>query len=490
MQLNAIKLNSLIHQMLDFNRIDTNTNSLLILSRIELVGFARKLFNVFKEAEDPTEFTFQFETNKEQIYLELDVIKWESILNNLLSNAVKYSSGGGVIGLRINYNDRDEELLLSVSDTGTGIPSKDLPYIFQRFFQSSKTAEKKEGTGIGLYLVKTYTELHGGKVTVVSEENIGTTFSIRLPIAQLKQEVKLNEQNELDEAAKPGTVDKPLVVVVDDNREIAAFIRGILKAKYNCMLAEDGETGLALCMEHQPDLVISDVMMPGIGGLEMCRRIRKHVPTSTTPIILLTAKDDKETELESIQLNIDAFIPKPFETDILFSRVEQLIQKRQKLESKIRLETIAEPKEIEAESQDEKFLSRITHIVEEHLADSDLNVNALCEISGVNNKQIYRKMKQLTGMTPVEFIRSVRMKKAAMLLRQQKFSVAEVMYMVDFRTTPISRNVSKPNSMLHLCSTRRRLISLRSRYLRGESLISQGIISNFNFSQIHGRKRC
>lgn len=431
-QQNAIKLNSLIHQMLDFNRIDTNTNSLLILSRIELVGFARKLFNVFKEAEDPTEFTFQFETNKEQIYLELDIIKWESILNNLLSNAVKYSSGGGVISLTINYNDRDEELLLNVSDTGTGIPAKDLPYIFQRFFQSSKTAGKKEGTGIGLYLVKTYTELHGGKVTVVSEENVGTTFSIRLPIAQLKQEVKPNEPIEPDEAAKLSSGDKPLVVVVDDNREIAAFIRGILKAKYNCMLAEDGESGLELCLAHQPDLVISDVMMPGIGGLEMCRRIRKHVPTSTTPIILLTAKDDKETELESIQLNIDAFIPKPFETDILLSRVEQLIQKRQKLESKIRLETIAEPREIEAESQDEKFLSRITHIVEEHLADSDLNVNALCEISGVNNKQIYRKMKQLTGMTPVEFIRSVRMKKAAMLLRQQKFSVAEVMYMVGF----------------------------------------------------------
>ncbi|WP_170154553.1 hybrid sensor histidine kinase/response regulator transcription factor [Mangrovibacterium diazotrophicum] len=431
-QQNAIKLNSLIHQMLDFNRIDTNTNSLLILSRIELVGFARKLFNVFKEAQAPAEFSFQFATNKDRIYLELDVIKWESILTNLFSNAVKYSAGGGIIGLVINYNDREEILELSVSDTGTGIPNKDLPYIFQRFFQSSKTAGKKEGTGIGLYLVKTYVELHGGKVTVVSEENVGTTFTIRLPIHALQTENPAVE-NEAGKAAEAShRKGNPVVLVVDDNREIAGFVLQVLQNQYSCLLAEDGETGLALCMEHQPDLVISDVMMPGIGGLEMCRRIRKHVPTSTTPIILLTAKDDKETELESIQLNIDAFIPKPFETDILLSRVEQLIQKRQKLESKIRLETIAEPKEIEAESQDEKFLSRITHIIEEHLADSDLNVNALCEISGVNNKQIYRKMKQLTGMTPVEYIRSVRMKKAAMLLRQQKFSVAEVMYMVGF----------------------------------------------------------
>ncbi|WP_372776453.1 two-component regulator propeller domain-containing protein [Mangrovibacterium sp.] len=431
-QHNAIKLNSLIHQMLDFNRINNNTNSLLILSRIELVSFTRKLFNVFKEAEDEQEFTFRFETNVERIYLELDVIKWESILSNLLSNAVKYSAGGGVIALEISYDESDEALIMNVSDTGTGIPVKDLPYIFQRFFQSSKTAGTRKGTGIGLYLVKTYTELHGGKVTVVSEENVGTTFTIRLPVQQLKTVFTASEQ-----AGKVGLVEinsseKPLVLVVDDNREISDFVVQILKDKYHCLLAEDGETGLSLCLEQKPDLVISDVMMPGIGGLEMCHRIRKNVPTSTIPIILLTAKDDKETELESIQLNIDAFIPKPFETDILLSRVGQLIQRNQKLENKIRLKSIAEPKEIEAESQDEKFLSRITHIIEEHLADSDLNVNALCEISGVNNKQIYRKLKQLTGMTPVEYIRSVRMKKAAMLLQQQKFSVAEVMYMVGF----------------------------------------------------------
>jgi len=172
--------------------------------------------------------------------------------------------------------------------------------------------------------------------------------------------------------------------------------------------------------------------MPGMNGLEMCRKIRKHIPTSTIPIILLTAKDNKETELESIQLNIDTFISKPFEPDILLSRIEQLIKKNHTLEARIRLETIANPKEIEAVSYDEKFLSGITHIIEDHLSDSELNVSALCETSGINNKQIYRKLKQLTGMTPVEYIKSIRMKKAAMLLRQKKFSVAEVMYMVGF----------------------------------------------------------
>lgn len=431
-QHNAIKLNSLIHQLLDFNRIDSKTDSLLILSHIELVSFARKLFNVFKEAEDEAEFHFKFETNREKIDLDLDIIKWESILNNVLSNAVKYSSGGGNISLSIDYQADTSELKIRVTDTGIGIPSKDMPYIFQRFFQSSKTAGQKEGTGIGLYLVKSYVELHGGKVTIQSEENLGTSVTISLPIQE--QAVGEPDADKRPEASTPQTnnEDLPLVLIVDDSTEVVAFLCELLLANYRCETAADGESGFARCQDLLPDLVISDVMMPGVDGLEMVRRIRGHVPTSSTPIILLTAKDDHKTELASINLNVDAFIPKPFDPDILLSRMKQLIQKKQKLESQLRLEAIAAPKEIEAESQDEKFLSRITHIIEEHLADPDLNVTSLCDISGINNKQIYRKLKQLTGMTPVEYIKSVRMKKAAMLLRQQKFSVAEVMYLVGF----------------------------------------------------------
>jgi YesN/AraC family two-component response regulator len=189
---------------------------------------------------------------------------------------------------------------------------------------------------------------------------------------------------------------------------------------------------LEFCFELQPDLVIADVMMPVMNGLEMCQRIRKHIPTSTTPIILLTAKNDKETELESIHLHIDAFIGKPFEPEILLSRVEQLLLRKQQMEAKARMEVISTPKAIEAVSYDEKFLSKLTRIIEDHVSDSDLNVNALSELSGINNKQIYRKTKQLTGMSPVEYIKSIRMKKAAMLLRQKKFTVAEVMYMVGY----------------------------------------------------------
>ena len=156
------------------------------------------------------------------------------------------------------------------------------------------------------------------------------------------------------------------------------------------------------------------------------------MPASTVPIVLLTGKSDKQTELESIRLHIDAFIAKPFEPDILLSRVEQLLSNRQTYEAKARMEAIATPKEIEAVSYDEKFLSAVTQLIEQHISDSELNVNALCEWTSTNNKQMYRKIKQLTGLTPVEYIKSIRMKKAAILLKQHKFSVAEVMYMVGF----------------------------------------------------------
>ena len=181
-----------------------------------------------------------------------------------------------------------------------------------------------------------------------------------------------------------------------------------------------------------PDLIIADDMMTLMDGMEIVSHINMNIPKSTIPISLLTAKNDKETELESIQLHMYDCIPRPYEPDILLSRVEQLLHSRETHEAKARMEVLSTPKEIEAVSYDEKFLANVIHLIEEHISDSELNVNALCEWTDINNKQMYRKIKQLTGMTPVEYIKSIRMKKAAMLLKQQKFTVAEVMYMVGF----------------------------------------------------------
>ncbi|WP_236263938.1 two-component regulator propeller domain-containing protein [Dysgonomonas sp. Marseille-P4677] len=427
-QRNALKLNSLIRQVLDFNRTDSNTNDNLILSKIEFVQFTRSLFSIYEDGYKEKELTFIFDTNKEKIYINIDVLKIESVLNNLISNACKYTKEGGTIRLNLNLDEKNKHLNISISDTGVGIPPQDIPYVFERFYQSAKTARIKEGTGIGLYLAKTYTEQHGGTISISSEEDTGTEITIILPHIE-ENEI---ETNIPDNSTINGNENKARVLVVEDNPEIAEFISQTLSLKYDCNIAYNGKSGLDMAIRFKPNIIVSDIMMPIMDGLEMSKQIRKNIPTSTIPIILLTAKDDKNTELGSISLNVEAFIAKPFDTEILLSRIEQLLRNKQQIEDKLRIESITEPKAIEATSPDEKFLSEITRIIEEKVADPDLNVNALSSISGISSKQTYRKVKQLTGMSPVEYIRSIRIKKAAMLLSQNKFSISEVMYMVGF----------------------------------------------------------
>ncbi len=441
-QRNAMKLNSLIHSGLDINRVDSGSNLLLIQSQVELVQFARNLFSLY--ADDTSRGkTLHFEFRSEQpiIYLQIDAVKLESILDNLLSNAVKYTPDGGQVTLSISLSENGKAACIAVADTGVGIPLPEQPYVFQRFFQSSRTAGKTTGTGIGLYLVKTYTELHGGNVALQSAAGGGTTVTVTLPGVEMPVPMESTGLQSADitpaeprpaDDEPPLPPDTPVVLVVEDDPDTADFIHQVLHARYRCCKAANGKEALDRVCQEIPALIISDVMMPVMDGFEMVRQLKKYVPASTVPIILLTGQADKQTELESIRLHIDAFIAKPFEPDILLSRVEQLLSSRQTYETKARLEAIAQPKDTEAISPDEKFLATVTQLIEEHISDSELNVNALCEWTDTSSKQMYRKLKQLTGQTPVEYIKSIRMKKAAILLKQHKFTVAEVMYMVGF----------------------------------------------------------
>jgi signal transduction histidine kinase/DNA-binding response OmpR family regulator len=421
-QKNAMKINSMIHQILDFDRIDNNTHASLLLSKVNGVEFFRGIFSSFQEgAFKVKNMNSSFTSNVEQMYIDIDVLKMESAVTNILSNAAKYTPEGGTVLL--DFHVEAGNISITIKDNGIGIPSKDLPYVSQRFFQSSKTAGKKEGTGIGLYLAKTYTELHGGTFEIQSEEGHGTSIILSLPV---------KENDTMDEPSPSSAENLPLVLVVDDSKDMSNFIVHILQPYFNCKVAYDGKEGLKLCEELQPDLVIADMMMPVMNGLEMCQHIRKNIPTSLVPIIMLTAKDDKQTEIESIRLNVDAFLSKPFDANVLLLRARQLVSRHSLQGKKERMEQISAPKEIVAVSQDEKFLQQVTQCIEEHINDFDLNVNSLCEQMNMGNKMIYRKLKQLTGMSPVDYIKSIRMKKAAMLLKQHKFTVAEVMYMVGF----------------------------------------------------------
>ena len=443
-QHNANKLNSLIHRILEFNHREGDPDAGVIYSQVEFVGFAHSLFSVYEKGTKEKGFRFEFLCDRESIYTEIDVLKTESILNNLISNACKYTEEEGLIRLQITCNDVDRELILEVSDSGIGIPEREIPYVFGRFYQSSATARSKKGTGIGLYLVKKYVELQNGRISISSVSGEGTTVTVTLPLRGgelgVQATARPNPQPSSSSVAPPAvsaphespSAGIPHLLIVEDNADIASFIIQTCGKRYHCEVAGNGRVGLEMCLNNHPDLIVADIMMPVMDGLEMCRRIRANLPTATVPIILLTAKDDRHTELESMKLNVNAFIPKPFDPALLLSRIEQLLRTQREMENRVRMEAIATPKAIEAVSDDEKFLAILTGIIEKDIADPDLNVNALSQRSGFGDKQIYRKVKQLTGLSPVEYIKSIRMKKAAMLLAQKKFSVSEVMYLVGF----------------------------------------------------------
>lgn len=430
-QENTMKLNSMVVQIINYKE-DSGSSSHSVMSRMEAVEFMQSITSTYQEACDAKGVSLEFQSCVSSVYIEADPLKLESIINNLLSNAYKFTESGGRISVMVESKEEDFQktlLKLTVSDTGFGIPREDLPYIFDRFYQSGQNREvNQDGSGIGLSMVKNYVAQHGGEVQVESEVGKGTTFIIWLPAVQVEEPALLPSMS--------GSFEERglRVLVVEDNMEIARFIADNLKGM-QCTMVHNGKSGLETAIRLLPDIIVADIMMPVMDGVEMSRLLKRNLSTATIPIILLTAKDNKQTELEAYKLGVDAFLPKPFEIDHLIARINQIVANKELLVRKASLsrdEDVRQEEVTMKETPDEKFLAGITNLIEEHLEDSALNVQKLAELSGLNEKQVYRKLKLLTGNTAVDYIKSIRLKKAAMLLVQKKFTVNEVMYMVGF----------------------------------------------------------
>ena len=281
-----------------------------------------------------------------------------------------------------------------------------------------------------MYLAKTYVEMHHGTIDVQSTVGEGSVFTVTVPVGDVDEQEVGGTPVDADDGQG-----KLRVLIVEDNAAIAAFIKEVLSDSYHCLIADNGKAGLAVCNSVQPDLIIADMMMPVMDGMEMCRRIRRNPHLAAVPIILLTAKDDRITEAESIKVGIDAFMSKPFEAGMLKGRVEQLLKSKEAIRSNLRVESITAVRHEDVDSADEKLLADVTKVIEDNISDSDMNVGYVCDKTGLSSKQLYRMLKKLVGVSPVDYIRQIRMKKAAMLLSQHKFTVSEVMYMVGFSST-------------------------------------------------------
>jgi DNA-binding response OmpR family regulator/anti-sigma regulatory factor (Ser/Thr protein kinase) len=426
---NALKMGSLIHQIMEASRQEFDGFG-MIVSKTDVVAFVRSVVSVFEKSLEERSISVIVESEVPALLIEADVLKLEVILNNIFSNASKFAPNHSTITVKVEA--LQDQVKLSVTDEGTGIDGLDLPHIFERFYQSRHSLpQNKEGSGVGLSIVKEYVQLHRGTVKVLSDGVKGTCVEIILPVKQMVGETEIPAGIK-NSSSDPEPKRKPLLLIVEDNLEILAFVSKSLSGEFNCITAQNGKMGLELAIARKPDAIVTDIMMPVMDGIEMCRKLRENIATAGTPLIMLTAKDDKNTEILGYGTGADAFIAKPFEIGYLSNRLHQLLKGRNLLVQKARQEAIIKPRENDTLSADEKLLATITHIIETEITNPDLNVNVLCEKSGFSQKQVYRRIKSLTGQTAVDYIRSVRLKKAAMLLSKKTFTVAEVMYMVGF----------------------------------------------------------
>ncbi len=427
---NAIKLNSLIHQTVEINRMELHNENMLIYSRIDAVEFCRDIFDSYRRSTVEAR-NFVFTAPEPHIYVRIDAVKLESLVSNLISNAIKYTREGATVALSVARDG--DYFTVDVSDDGVGIPAEELSLVFQRMYRSPRTAGSREGTGIGLYLVRQYATLLGGTVSVESRVDEGSTFRLRLPMGdEASEETAANAEEGAGKSDR-----RPRVLIVDDNRSIAAFISSVLSGECNCAVASNGKAALAVAASFRPDLIIADEMMPVMSGLEMCRRLRANTAMAGVPILLLTANDSPEVHSESISAGADAFMPKPFETPVLTAKVRQLLERSRRNRSKIPSDDSGTTAAAEsaAESAAEKQLAKVTEVIENNISNPDLNVDFLCRAVDLPAKSLYRLIKKYMGVPPVDYIRQTRLRKAAVLLEQKKFSVSEVMYMVGFSSS-------------------------------------------------------
>jgi len=451
---NAKNLEKLISQLLDFRKLETG-NLKLDLVEGDIVEFTRNIVYSFNDLALEKQMKLRFNTLKKQLFTSFDPDKIEKILNNLLSNAFKFTETGGQVAVNLSLIfDADEDfsapekekqfIEFVVKDTGRGIPSDNLNKIFHRFFQSDDEA-KDSGTGIGLALVKELVTIHKGKIFVASKPGKGTKFTVRipyLPAVSKNIEDEPGRQIEIEKSVIRKN-DKSLQVfedlhskimlVVEDNADVRQFIAGHFSSGFQILEARNGEEGWKKALEYIPDIIISDVIMPNMNGYELCKLVKSDERTSHIPMLLLTALHSKDHEFKGITTGADDYITKPFDLALLQAKVENVLSVRESLKEKFSRSVVLEPTNIVLTSPDERFLQKAIQVVEENISDCDLDIESFSEKVAVSRMQLYRKLHALTDMTVKEFIRHIRLKRAAQMLVQNKMNISEVAYEVGFK---------------------------------------------------------
>ena len=454
---NSALLQRLVSEILDLRRIQEGKMQLTV-TEFNLADYMRLWVDGFLTLAATHKVSLTLEAGH-ALAIKADYYKVERICYNLISNALKYNKPGGTV--TVSLTSRDGKAVISVADTGIGMSKANAQHAFEKFFRARQGGG---GTGVGLAIVKAFAELHGGSVSVNSVEGEGSKFVVELPLSpadtlpsqtdtlpsphegrepdtqrQGKEwtgsvNVDIDDTIKASQTQSPGEggdgLARPIILVVDDNADVRQYVAGILADNYDVRQAADGKEGLDAALKDVPDLIVCDVMMPVMDGLEMCRHVKRETATSHVPVILLTSNTQENQRAEGYDCGADAYITKPFSSKVLLSRVRNLLENRKRL--KYIYGTAADAQEPEPADADSRFMADFRRVVGEHIADSSMSVETISTALGLSRVQMYRKVKQLTGQSPVELIRMTRLKRAEHLLKTTGMTVSEISYEVGF----------------------------------------------------------
>lgn len=448
MQRNVARLQKLINQLLDLSKLEAGKLE-IIIQKADIVLFTQQLMASFESLAQSRQIIFNYSQNIKEKEAYFDADKIETILINLLSNAFKFTPPNGRVIVDTNYSDT--QVQFTIKDFGIGIDPEKLPFIYDRFYQvQAKNQRNDEGTGIGLAIVKELVGVLKGKISVKSEPNRGTTFTIELPIDKATWKDKkititpipfqLSFPLDDEQIPVPHQIEEgkelPLLLIVEDNSDLRKLIKNIFIDTYQVVEAINGQDGLEKALSFVPNMIIADLMMPIMDGIDLCKGLKTDIRTSHIPIIMLTAKATLKDRLIGLELGADDYLTKPFEPDELLIRVKNLIKQRENLRIRYSQHTTEEHSEavVIAPTTDEQFLQKAEKIIENYLSESSFDIETFATEMTLSPVQLRRKLKALTGQTLTEYIRNYRLRRAAELLQNKAGTVSEIAYQVGFES--------------------------------------------------------
>lgn len=449
---NAKRLQELINQLLQFRKIETG-NQQLQARKGNIIKFMGILAEQFQAYAEQSGLSFEFKKDAEVYETWFDEDKLDKIVSNLLSNACKYTPEGGKICLEIICDANNNHIKINVHDTGIGIAAKDIDRIFERFYESMEAFSRTEGSGIGLSLTQSLVKLHKGKITVESQVGLGSCFTVELPAGKnyleeneiLEPEGQpfeyipdgLQKLSQSNRKYTPGeyqqNYDRKTILIAEDNPDLCNFMKDLLSEEFNVATANNGKEALDLIQsDNQISLIVSDIMMPVMDGLSLCKKIKDNIETSHLPVLLLTARQGEESEIEGLKTGADDYITKPFSEEILKTKLHNILSYREKLRIKFSKGITMDPSEITTTSRDEEFIKKAIGVVEENISDSEFDINSFASSMAVSQSTLLRKLKAITGNPSDKFIRTIRLKRAAQFLTKSQYTVTETCYEVGF----------------------------------------------------------